>query len=382
MTSTVEWLEQLVAIDTTSRDSNLPLITLLAETFEQRGLTPQVLPAGEKANLWCTIPAADGTTTGGIVLSGHTDCVPVDGQHWTSDPFTLTLRDDRWYGRGTADMKGFIASCMAHLDTFCAAGLTTPLHLAFSYDEELFCLGAQELVRDLATQARPELCIVGEPTSMRGILGHKSCYGARATFTGVAAHSSLTPDGVNAIEYAAQFITWWRQVTDGWRTDGPFDEAYPVAWSTGGVNVVNGGIAFNTVPEQCTLDFEFRAIGAVDPDQILARAQEVIHDLSQRMRRENERAGASLEVNASVPSLDTDANSPVAQLLRDLGLDVTSEKVTYGTEAGMFAHAGMESVVCGPGDIAQAHRADEYVSVAQLEACDAFLLRLTERFSR
>ena len=224
-----DWIRRLVEIDSTSRLSNLPVIELIADEARRLGLTPHVCPTpdGQKANLLITVPAEDGTTAGGVVLSGHSDVVPVDGQRWSSDPFVPEVRDGRLYGRGTCDMKGFVGVAVALLPDMIAAELREPIHLAISYDEEVGCLGGDQIVKDIADLGlAPRACIVGEPSSMRVITGHKSISWARVTFRGRSAHSSLTAEGVNAIEYAARLVTFVRGIADEWKAQGPFDAAY------------------------------------------------------------------------------------------------------------------------------------------------------------
>lgn len=379
------WLDRLVAIDTTSRHSNLPLVDVVAEHARSLGLDPLVFPTpeGTKANLLVTVPAADGSTRGGVMLAGHTDCVPVDGQRWASDPFTVTERDGRLYGRGTADMKGFDAVAVAALARLVTVDLTEPIHVGLTYDEEVGCLGAQPFVESLAAVGRtPRLALVGEPTSMRMIRGHKSINVVEVAVRGVAAHSSLTDAGVNAIEYAAEVIRSWRERSDRWRTEGPFDAAYPIPYTTGSVNLVSGGIAVNTVPESCVVTLEFRAIGATDDAAEIAALRAVCADVAARMRAEDAAASVSVEVRSSTPGLDAPEDAPVLALGRALGLAASDKKVTYGTEAGVFARAGISTVVCGPGDIAQGHRADEFVEESQLAACEAFVDRLARRLTR
>ncbi|NYI70906.1 acetylornithine deacetylase [Naumannella cuiyingiana] len=378
------WIERLVSLDTTSRDSNLPLIETVSAEFRRHGIEPHVFPNadGSKANLVATVPAADGTTSGGVVLSGHTDVVPVDDQDWDSDPFVPEVRDGRVYGRGTADMKSFTAVGLTYLPEMVAAELREPIHFALTYDEEVGCLGGEEIVKQIADLGlAPRAAIVGEPTSMRVIRGHKSINLIRVEFTGVAAHSSLTSSGVNAIEYAAELITFVRSIADAWRADGPFDEAYPLAYSTASVNLIRGGIASNTVPEECFVELEFRGIAEIDPDEIIDRIRGKADELAERMRAENPAAGIEVKVLAKVPGLDTPGDSAAIALGDQLGAIPSEEKVTYGTEAGQFAGSGIETVVCGPGDIAQAHAANEYVALDQLVACERFVEKLIKVLS-
>ncbi len=378
------WLERLVALDTTSREPNLPLVELVADHARGLGLDALVFPTadGTKANLVVTVPAADGRTRGGVMLAGHSDCVPVDGQAWASDPFTLTERDGRLYGRGTADMKGFDAVAVAALEPASALRLSEPLHVGLTYDEELGCRGAQPFVDALVAADRvPRLAFVGEPSSLRMIRGHKSINVVRVVLRGLAAHSSLTDQGVNAIEYGAEVVRYWRGLADRWRAEGPFDDAYPIPYSTASTNRVEGGIAVNTVPELCTVDLEFRSIGVVDDAAEIAALRAFCAGVEARMQAEDPAASVVVEVSSSTPGLDLPADAEVVDLGRSLGLPAVDDKVTYGTEAGVYARAGISAVVCGPGDIAQAHRADEFIEVSQLAECEAFVARLLQRLT-
>ncbi|OMH34165.1 acetylornithine deacetylase [Tersicoccus sp. Bi-70] len=380
--TSLDWTRRLIAIDTTSRNSNLELIDLVAEEVRRLGVEPLLVPNEEntKANLFATFPAADGSTEGGIVISGHTDVVPVDGQAWSTEPFTAEVRDGRLYGRGAADMKSYIGAALTLLPRIAEAELSTPVHLALSYDEEVGCVGAGRLVEELKRRGiRPEFCIVGEPTSMRVIAEHKSVNVFRATFTGVASHSSLTPDGVNAIHHASRFAVAFADLVDGWRQDGPFDEGYVVPFSTGGVNLVRGGIASNTVPDQCVMEFEFRTVAALDANEVTARVRAALDETDARMRAENPDAGVTVEVVGQVPGLLTPAGSTVLDLGAELGGLPSDEKVTYGTEAGQFTGIGIGTIVCGPGDIAQAHTANEWIELEQIAACEAFFDALLAR---
>ncbi len=383
--ASLPWIERLVSLDTTSRNSNLDLIDLLEEEMSRLGLTPQRLPNedGTKANLVLTLPAFDGRTGGGIVLSGHTDVVPVDGQTWSSDPFVPEIRDGRLYGRGTADMKSFIGVIMYHLPTLAAASLREPLHLAFSYDEEVGCFGGAQIAAALgAWPEPPQVCLVGEPTSMRVIAGHKSSNLVELVFHGRSAHSSLTPDGVNAIEYAARAVVAVRELADGRRTDGPFDEAYRVPFTTAGVNIISGGIATNTVPELCSVKYEFRTVADDDPEAVIAAITQVARALEAEMQAEQAESFVEVHVMAEVPSLDSSDSGPAYRLAVELGGEASTDKVTYGTEAGQFANAGIDAVVCGPGDIAQAHAADEYITLDQIVACEQLIQTLLAHLTR
>lgn len=389
MTSTdlpasLAWIERLVRLDTTSRNSNLELIDLVADEMGRLSLAPERLPSadGTKANLLLTLPSADGSVDGGVVLSGHTDVVPVDGQSWHSDPFRPELRQDRLYGRGTADMKGYLGVIMHLLPELAGARLTRPLHLAFSYDEEVGCLGGAQLAETLGDRSvPPDVCFVGEPSSMRVIAAHKSSNMVELVFRGRSAHSSLTPEGVNAIEYAAQAIRFIRELADGRRVNGPFDEAYRVPFTTAGVNQVSGGIASNTVPELCRFVVEFRTVGTDDPAEIIDEIRACAAELEAQMRAEHVEAAVEVEVVAQVPSLESSPDGAAYRMAVELGGTPSGDKVTYGTEAGQFALAGIDAVVCGPGDIAQAHAADEYVELDQIVACERFVGRLLDHLT-
>lgn len=375
------WITRLVSLDTTSRDSNLALVDLVADEFRSRGLEPHIFPTddGLKANLICTVPDRDGGTAGGIVISGHTDVVPVDGQDWASDPFVPEIREGRLYGRGTADMKSWIGVALTLLPEMVDADLAEPLHFALTYDEEVGCVGGDAIVAEMAGLGlSPRAVLVGEPTSMQVVRAHKSINVFQVDITGVAAHSSLPTHGVNAIEYAATLVRYWRERLDDWRVHGPLDDAYPVAWTTGGVNQISGGIAVNTIPDHCRVTFEFRAIKAVSDAEVQADVRDFCDRLRAGMRREHPDADVTFTVLAAVPGLDADPASPAVTLAHQLGGIPTDGKVTYGTEAGQFQGAGFEAVVVGPGDIAQAHAANEYVEVSQIEACETFLTRLIE----
>ncbi|MER7070439.1 acetylornithine deacetylase [Terrabacter sp. NPDC000476] len=376
------WTTRLVELDTTSRESNLPLIELVSDELRGHGIEPVLVhdETGAKANLLATFPAADGSVTGGIVLSGHTDVVPVDGQEWSSEPFAPQVRDGRLYGRGTCDMKAFIGSVLTALPQLAATDLREPVHLALSYDEEVGCVGAVSLVDEIVRRdLRPRACIVGEPTSMRVIRGHKALTLVRVAFHGVAAHSSRTPHGVNAIEYASRLVAFVRAAADRFRLEGPFDEHYDVPFTTATVNQIEGGIAVNTVPAECTVTFEFRAVGAVDVDATVEEFRAEARRIEAAMREENPAARVEVTIGAQAPGLETADDEDVISFVEGLGAVASDEKVAYGTEAGLFQRAGIPTVVCGPGDIAQAHAPDEFVELDQIRRCDDLLGSLLAR---
>jgi acetylornithine deacetylase len=374
--ATLAEVTDLITFDTTSRDSNLPLIDHVESRLQAAGITSQRIPnlEGTKANLLATIPAADGTTTGGIVLSGHTDVVPVDGQDWSSDPFTPEIRDGRYYARGSADMKSFVGVILSRLEQLTAAKLREPVHLAFSFDEEVGCVGAIDLVKAItASELAPRGCVVGEPSSMRVIRGHKSMNVFRVDFHGVAAHSSLTPEGVNAIAYASEFVAFVHAVAAEFRTEGPFDEAYVVPYTTVTANTFTGGIAVNTIPAEASVQFEFRSLGSVDRQSLIARFRAEAERLGRAMAAENADAGVDFAIEAEAPGCETPHDAAIVSLAANWGGIATDDKVTYGTEAGLFSEAGIPTVVCGPGDIAQAHAPDEFIELEQIAACESFI---------
>ena len=382
---TLDWAMRLVSLDTTSRDPNLPLIDVIAAELHERGLATHVRPAPTPgwANLIATIPARGGATDGGAVLSGHTDVVPVDGQDWASEPFAPVVRDGRLYGRGAADMKGFIACVLALLPDMLAAELTEPIHLAFSYDEEIGCLGGEQIVKDFADLGlTPRCAIIGEPSMMRAIRGHKSVNLVEMEFRGFACHSSLKPHGLNAIEHAAAVIRRIAEYGEQLAANGPYDDAYEVPYSTVGTNIVHGGIASNTVADACVIQADFRTIAADDPREFFETLRGFALAEEQVMRQAHPAGRVEVRLKSLVPGLDTAADGPAAHLARDLELELSDAKVTYGTEAGQFSGAGMDAIVCGPGDIAQAHGPNEYVELDQLGACEQMLERLIAHLSR
>lgn len=401
-------VEQLVALDTTSATGNRPAVDVLAGVLADAGAEVEVLPDADprNANLVATFPATLPTPDGspfadpadperrGVMIAGHLDCVPVTDQTWTTDPFTPTEREGRLYGRGTADMKSYLAIAAALAPELMAAPRTVPVHLAATWDEETTCTGAAQLVDQLAERGiRPVIALVGEPTGMRAVTAHKSMNVLGAEFRGIAAHSSLLPRGLNAIRYAARFIDWYhREVVDALREQGPRDDAFTVPYSTGGVNVAEGGIALNTVPDHVRLLLEFRALPAVDIDPILARIRAEIDRLDAEMRAAVPadpadpvtagEVGASLEIISLLYALDGAPDSPAVRAALALGAEPTAQKVSYGTEAGIYERAGMSAVVVGPGSIDQAHGADEYVELDQLARCEHLLRELIAAVGR
>ena len=378
--NTLAWLDRLTSIDTTSRNSNLGLIETVRDALKGHGLDPwlNLNAEGTKANLFCTLPAQDGAVQGGIALSGHTDVVPVDGQDWTTDPFKLTEQGGKLYARGSCDMKGFIATALALVPDFMAQPRSKPLHLALSYDEEVFCLGAPLLLAELRERGiRVDGCVVGEPTSMKPVVAHKGLNLYRCRVHGKAAHSSLTPQGCNAIEYAARLVCHIRDLADAWRAEGPFDEFYDVPFTTITTNQIQGGIAVNTIPEACEFSYEFRNLPLQPWEGIQQRIERYVQDdLLPRMQREFPGARIDIERASGAPGLQASEQAAITQLVRALTQDQSVRKVAYGTEAGLFQGIGIPTVVCGPGSIEQAHKPDEFVEADQLVQCEKFLRQL------
>jgi acetylornithine deacetylase len=378
--TSIEVLRTLVAFPTVSRDSNLALIDyahglLRALDAECRYTYDD---AGRKANLFATLGPRSG---GGIVLSGHTDVVPVEGQPWDTDPFRLVERDGRLHARGAADMKGYLACVLAAAPRFVERGLAQPLHVALTYDEEVGCLGVGRLIEDLARAGiRASGCIVGEPTMMKPVIAHKGKRSYRCTVTGLASHSAYAPRGVNAVEAAAEAIAFLRRMARRHRDRGPYDRSFDVGYTTIQTGVVRGGSAVNIVPAQCTFDFELRWLPGDDPDALLAELKDYIaRELEPEMKGVAPGAGFAIEPLSEIPALDMRPETEIVALAHALTGSDALDKVSYGTEASQFQRGGIPAVVCGPGSIEQAHRPNEYIEASQLAACDAFLERLMDR---
>ena len=379
---TIDYITRLVAFDTTSRNSNLELIDWAAGQLEGAGarLRYDYNVDRSKANLFATF----GDGPGGVVLSGHTDVVPVDGQAWTTDPFVASVRDGRLYGRGACDMKAFIGVVLAKADRFNPSRLREPIHCALTYDEEVGCLGVPSLVREIQSVGiTPSGCIVGEPTSMRVITAHKGGRIYRCEVTGVAAHSSMTPSGVNAIEYAARLISYIQDLADREERDGLRDEGYDVPFSTISTNLIRGGIWNNIVPAECQFHFEYRFLPGVSPDHFIASIERFAEaELLPRMKAKSPEASVDFECIGAIPGLNAQDTDEILKLALALSTDGKRGKVAYGTEAPFFQNIGVPTIVCGPGSIEQAHQPDEYVTLDQLAACETFIDRLIDKLSQ
>jgi len=378
-----EWIERLIAFPTVSRDSNLTLIHYVRDYLARHGVEALLVhdESGKKANLYATLGPKDRP---GIMLSGHSDVVPIDGQDWTSDPFALVEREGKLYGRGTSDMKSFIAIVLAFVPTFLERKLSIPIHLAISYDEEVGCIGVRRLIAEFdAMPVRPALCVVGEPTLMQVVRGHKGKLGCRCHVRGLESHSALTHRGVNAVEIAAEIITRLRHMRRRIEENGPFEEGYDPPHTSVHTGVVRGGTQLNIVPRDCVFDFEFRNLPSEDPNLLL---EEIVsfaeRELLPGMRAVSAESGIRWEPLSSSPGLDTAEDAPVTRLMKQLTGGNSTGKVPFGTEGGLFAEARIPTIVCGPGSIEQAHKPDEWVALDQIARCEAFMERLVEHAVR
>jgi len=376
--------EKLIAFDTTSRNSNMALIEFVRDYLAGLGVQSMLVPneEGTKANLYATLGPSDRP---GVMLSGHTDVVPVDGQAWDSDPWKLQQKDGKYFGRGTCDMKGFIAICLAFAPEFLERGLKTPIHLAFSYDEEIGCVGVQTLIEKMKHMPiKPAMCIVGEPTSMDVSLGHKGKRSYDATIRGFEAHSSLAPQGVNAIAYAAELITYMTAMADRFAKEGPFDEAYDVTHTTVHTGTIEGGTALNIVPKECKIRFEFRNLAEHNPDSIIEEIETYARtELEPRMQAVQPDTGIDIVEVTDAPGLNMAPDEEVVTFVKSLAGKNDHIKVAFATEAGLFRErVGVPTVICGPGSIEQAHKPNEYVSIDQMQQCEQFMRNLADRVCR
>jgi len=363
--NTLEILEELVAFDTVSSKTNLPMIEWIERYLESYGVSGTRVPdaTGEKASLYAAIGPSDRQ---GFVLSGHTDVVPVEGQEWSSDPFKLRVDDGRAYARGACDMKGFLACILAAVPAMVNASLQTPLVLAFSYDEEVGCTGVRPMLEEMNEwNPKPKGCFVGEPTDMSVVVG-----------------SSLAPQAVNALEYAARLVTLISDIGKEKLKEGARDELYDVPHTTAHVGRFVAGTQLNIVPAAAEFDFEFRAVAADDPFKLLKRVEELAAELEQTMREIDPDCSIEFLPYSQIAGLDTSADAEIAVLAKRLAGRNDHSKVAFSTEAGLFDEmAGVPAVVVGPGSIEQAHKADEFVSLDQLKRCDGFLVKLIDHLA-
>jgi acetylornithine deacetylase len=375
-------IERLIAFHTVSRDSNLGLIEWVRDYLQGFGAKTRLThdASGKKANLFATL---GDSKKPGLVLSGHTDVVPVDGQNWDTDPFAATERDGRLYARGSADMKGFIGIILAQAPKFIAAlndnRLEAPLHYALSYDEEVGCLGVRGLIADLEEQGiRPAGCVVGEPTSMQPIIAHKGTHRFRCAVHGREAHSSYVTHGVNAIEYAARLVVFIRQLADRLAQLEQRDYGFTVPYSTLSTGLIQGGIAANVVPKDCVFQFDMRTLPQAKPDALYQEIHRYAEVLAAEMRGIDASAGIDLQWVSQTVGLAAAESDAIVQWAMQLSRNPTVGKVSYGTEAGLFQKMGVPTVICGPGDIAEAHRPNEFVALDQLAQCETFMDRILE----
>lgn len=385
---TYEILQQLISFDTTSVRSNLALLEYVRDYLKQQGVTCQLIydTSGQKANLYATIGPDD---VAGVMLSGHTDTVPVTGQDWTVPSHQLTEQRQpdgsvRWYGRGTTDMKGFIAVVLAAVPDMLAQPLHTPVHLAFSYDEEIGCIGVRRLIETLQQlPIKPAMGIIGEPTGMKVVTAHKGKLAARVRVTGKECHSGMAPHGVNAVNYAARLIVWLEQLAQQKRLSGPFEDGYEIPYTTVHTGVIKGGQALNIVPNHCEFVFEFRNIAAESPRDLLTHFRGYASELEREMRARYDNCRIDIEVTSEYAGLATADDEDVVSFVQQLTGEQETATINFGTEGGLFSQVlGVPNVVCGPGSMEQGHKPDEYIETSQLERCEVMLKRLIERLSQ
>ncbi len=374
-----EMIEALIGFDTTSSKSNLALIDFVEEYLQALGVACRrtANTEGSKANLYATLGPDQ---PGGVVLSGHSDVVPVTGQDWHSDPFKVLRKDGRLYGRGTADMKSFLAIALALAPEFLEAGLKRPIHLAFSYDEEIGCLGVGGLIADIVENLpRPSIVIVGEPTSMQPVVEHKGISVYRTTITGKAAHSSQPHRGANAILAAGELIAELGRIAEELRQAAAKASPYDPPYTTIGIGKIAGGEAVNIVAEHCSFEWEFRNLPQQDPAEIEERFRRFAEDkVLPKLRQGFAQARIETEALSSVNAFRRVEDSEAEQLIRRLTGSNRREAVSFGTESSLFQEAGISTIVCGPGSIDQAHQPDEFIELAQVEACAAMLRKLKD----
>ena len=375
-------IERLIGFNTVSRDSNLGLIEWVRDHLKGLGAVTRLTydAVGTKANLFATL---GDFAKPGLILSGHTDVVPVDGQNWDTDPFVATERDGKLFARGSADMKGFIGIGLAQAPKFITAlnenRLDAPLHYSLSYDEEVGCLGVRGLIRDLEdNNIRPGGCVVGEPTSMQPIIAHKGTHRFRCSVHGREAHSSYVTQGVNAIEYAARLVVFIRQMAERLAQTETRDYGFTVPYSTLSTGVIHGGIAANVVPKDCVFQFDLRTLPHTSPDALYQEILGYAQGLVREMHAVDEQSGIELEWLSQTAGLAASETDAIVRWAMQLSRNGRAGKVCYGTEAGLFQKMGVPSVICGPGDIAQAHRPNEFVTLEQLAQCEQFMHRILD----
>ena len=374
---------RLMSFDTTSHKPNIDLMRFVADLLAQAGVSARLIPDahGHKANLFATI-GPEGP--GGVMLSGHTDVVPVEGQAWTVPPHALTLKDGRYYGRGAADMKGFVACAIEAALLAAKRPLKTPLHLALSYDEEIGCMGVRSLIDMLEVAPhRPAMCIVGKPTAMQVATGHKGKTALRATCTGREGHSALAPLALNALHMAADFIGALRGLQAEIAATGAKDGDYDVPYTTVHAGIMKGGVQVNIVPNLATVDFEIRALAQDHPQDVIARIRAAAETIVSPLRAEFPEAAITVDHLWDYPGLGTPPDAAVVRFVKSLTGANGTIKVAFGTEGGLFdQRLSVPTVICGPGSMAQGHKPDEYVSLDQIDRCRAMLGGLISRLEQ
>ncbi|MBB3174451.1 acetylornithine deacetylase [Endobacter medicaginis] len=376
--TTREILDRLVSFDTTSRNPNRDLIDWIAAWLLQRGVEAEILPdaGGGKANLHAVIGPRG---PGGLALSGHVDTVPVDGQAWSSDPFTLREANGRLHARGAVDMKGFVASALACVPDLLERRLHRPVHLFVTYDEEVNCAGATALVAHLdATGDKPDWCVVGEPSGMKPIVAHKGRLSLRVRVRGKAGHSSQPEFGANAIHAAARAVARVADEQDRLAREGVRVDGFDPPFSTTHVGTISGGAILNIIPESAEFDMEWRTVPGDDALAELTRLQDHVARHIEPALKAGGGSGFVYEILNELPPLSLPPGHALAQSVRHASGHNAEGRVSYGTEAGIYQNAGIATIVCGPGHIAQAHQPDEWIAVSELEACDVFLRRLVD----
>jgi acetylornithine deacetylase len=377
--NTRDMIAKLVAFETVSRNSNLALIDFVRDYLDDYGIASHLIPddTGTKANLYATVgpPVADG-----IVLSGHTDVVPVDGQPWETDPFTVVEREAKLYGRGTSDMKSFCAIALSLVPDM--KKLKKPIHFAFSYDEEVGCKGAPRMIKDIMAHVpHPKAVIVGEPTNLQVVTSHKGIAALKTTVTGHEAHSSQTHRGVSAVMTAARLVTFLEQLAQGRKQEGPFVEGFEPDFTTVHVGTIHGGTAVNIISRHCEFIWDIRSLPCDDPHEIIDHFLTYCRAMEPEMKAVSPQAGIATEIIANAPALGDQPDNDAAQLVRTLTGEQKTFKVPYATEGGQFQEAGLPVVICGPGSIDQAHKPNEFIALQQVEAGTAFLRRLIAQLS-
>ena len=382
MTLTLETLEKLIGFNSVSARSNLDIIAFIEDFLQNRGFRLTRIPdaSGKKAGLFAEI----GPSEGGVLLSGHTDVVPTEGQNWTKDPFRLSREEDRVYGRGTTDMKGYLAAMLTVADAAASRDLKEPLKLVFSYDEEIGCVGIQHMMPALKPLlGAPRMCLVGEPTEMQVAVGHKGKAAIRARCFGQNGHSALAPMFVNALHLATDFVAELRHIQAEYAQNGSQDAAYSIPYTTLHVGKLSGGMALNIVPDSAEVVFEYRHLAADDPEDIMDRIARAAEAIARKYRPDFAQADIVLDRYNAYPGLDVSQDARIAGIAQRLAENQSITKVAFGTEAGFFSNLGIETVVCGPGSMAgQGHKPDEYITLDQLDACDRMLMRTLGEISQ